>query len=426
MTSPGTPTSLSRRGFLAGAAAATAVPVLGGWSPASAATSAVTPVWSETLRRSYGVCVHPNATKTGYGFVNDWAGYVGGINAGYIRGKYTPSLKQTQVAIDRCRALGLKWLMSVIPEDWSITDAQLKASLAHIRDHAADICIGIEGINEPNSNRDGSPLRTDWAAATVRLQRIIKEFCAATPSMSHVVVVGPSLCLSVDRPYDDFVALANAGVVQFMDYAGIHSYPAGLKPDNQVDTRLGWVRSAWGSLPTWVSETGYNTAINSPLRGPRSVPGDIAAVYGPRSVLEYFSRGAKAARYELLDDPNPGLDVPEYNYGLLKATGIDPSTWVPKPEFATMQAFLGSLRDSATAYQPAPVQLQVVAPTSVSWTLVGRSDGSSTLLAYQNVSAYNAVKRLRVTVVPVDVTITDRIGTRVVKVGAEVTSIPLR
>ena len=57
---------------------------------------------------------------------------------------------------------------------------------------------------------------------------------------------------------------------------------------------------------------------------------------------------------------------------------------------------------------------------------MGRSDGSARVLIYLNASVWDAVKRVRLTVAPVDVTITDRVGTRVVKVGPQVTSVPLR
>jgi hypothetical protein len=431
--SPSAP--LSRRSLLsrgvALSATATVAPILGGaHAPAGAATSStlptVTPVWSETLRRSYGVATHPNMRRSVYGQVDAWTGYVGRLNAGYIRGKYSPNLRETLQTVARCRTFGLKWLMTLIPEDWSMSTAELKASLAHIRDHAADVCIGIEGINEPNHNRDGSRVRSDWATVTVTYQRVIREFVAATPALSHVSVVGPSLQLAGGDQFDDFLALQAAGVEKYMDYAGVHSYPGGFRPHNMVDVRLGWAKDAWGAKPAWVSETGYNNAMASPLRGPRPTPVDVSATYGPRSVLEYFSRGARSARYELLDDPNPANNDPESNYGLVKCPSQNPSTWSVKPEYTLMQSFLASLRDSASSYRPAGVPLRVQAPTGVKTLVVGKSNGTASLLTYLNASIYDPVKRTRLTVAPVDVTVTDRVGTRVVKVGPSVQAISLR
>ncbi len=431
MTSTTNPlrTTVSRRAVLGAAASGAALaPLAAGASTPAAATTLplVTPVWSEQLRRSYGVAVHPNLGKTGYAYVDAWAQQVAAMNATYIRGRYAPQLDATAQTIARCRALGLKWLMLVIPEDWSMSPAELRTTLAHIRDNAADVCIGIEGMNEPNHNRDGSEVRADWAAATVVYQKVIKEFVAATPSMAHVTVVGPSLQMGGTDPLAAFLALADAGIRPYMDEAGMHSYPGGMKPDNNVAKRLGWVATAWGQLPTLVSETGYHTATNAPLVGHRPAPTDVAATYGPRSLLEYASRGCRSVRFELLDDPDAANATAESNFGLLEATGLAPSTWTPKAEYGVMQAFLGSLKDSAASYTPAPVPLQVVAPSTVKWTLVAKSDGTVSLLTYLNASVYDAVKRVRLTVAPVDVTIIDRAGTRVVKVGPQVTSVPVR
>lgn len=426
-----TASGVSRRGFLLGAAAATAaVPVLGSglWSPAAAATlPLVTPVWSETVRRSFGIAVQPNMRLTPYGRTDAWPIWAANMNVAYIRGKLGPRLPETPSLIQQCRTLGLKWVMAVIPEDWSMTHDELRAVLAYIRDNAADICIGIEGYNEPNNNRDGSAVRTDWAQATVAYQRVIKEFVAATPSMSHVSVIGPSPRTAGGDESPPYLALRDAGIVPFMDQGGMHSYPAGAKPDTKVDYRLGIMATAYGSgMRTFVSETGYNNAMNSPLVGPRPVPNDVAATYGPRSLLEYFNRGCNSVRYELLSEPDPTNAEPEYSYGVLNCPSNDPSTWSAKPEYTAMQRFLAALKDTAPSHTPAPVALQVTAPTSVKWTVVAKSDGSTSLLAYVNGSVWDAVKRVRTTVTPVDVTIADQAGVRVVKVGADVVSIPLR
>ncbi len=425
----------TRRSFLAGASAASAVAagslVSGGFSPAAAATlPSVTPVWSETIRRSFGVAVQPQFLASPYGQATAWPKYVAQMNATFIRGKYStsPSLRaSTYAIIDQCRTLGLKWVMTLVPEDWSMSLPTLRALLADIRDRAADVCIALEGMNEPNHNRDGSPLRPDWAAAAVAYQREIWNFVHSNPSMSHVSVISPSLQMGGTNPLTDFNALTAAGINGLMDYAGMHSYPAGLKPDSKVDTRIGYVRTAWQGIPTWVSETGYNNAMAAPMAGPRPVPLDVAATYGPRSLLDYFSRGCKSARYELLSEPDPTNADPEINYGLLNCPRNDPASWSVKPEFNVMRDFLGGLKDTAVAsYKPVAVPLQVTAPSTVKWVLSQKASGSTTLYAYLNVSIWDVVKRTRLTPAPVDVTITDRAGVRTVKVGATMTAIPVR
>src|SRR5919107_5947988 len=126
--------SLTRRAVLgAGASGAVLAPLAAGASTpaAAAALPLVTPMWSERLRQHYGVAVHPNLTKTGYGNIEAVVQRVADMNATYIRGRYAKSLGETARAVARCRALGLKWLMLVIPEDWSMSVDELRAVLAH-------------------------------------------------------------------------------------------------------------------------------------------------------------------------------------------------------------------------------------------------------------------------------------------------------
>ena len=419
---------LTRRTVLSAAAVTAASTAFVGASStfASAGTlPLVKPVWSERVRQSYGVCAHPNFQKTVYGGVGAWSLQLQTMGAAFFRGKYTPGLPSTLQMVERCRALGIQWLMLVAPEDWSMSEAELKRTLLHIRDHAADVCIGIEGINEPNHNRDGSRVRTDWAPAAVAYQRIIKEFVEATPSLSHVKVISPSLMLYTPDPYGDHLKLARAGVTNFIDRAGLHSYPGGHRPDNNLDERLRWVNETFGPVRTWITETGYTTALNS-RTGHRPAPPDVAALYAPRAVLEGFSRKCKTIRYEMLDDPNPTNTAIESNFGLLECPQLDPSTWTLKPEFTTMKGFLASLKDTLPTRHVRRVPLVVDAPADVKWLLTERSNGTHSLLAYRNASVYDPVAKVRTSVAPASVTVTDRAGTRVVRVGAEVTRIPVR
>src|SRR5215217_2876314 len=183
---------VTRRTVLTGAtAAAVTAPLVAGAVSAAAAVPRVqvTPVWTEELRRSYGVGVLPAVTAPAYAYVDDWMQRLADLGAPYVRGRYQPRTARTAQMVERCRALGVTWLMSVVPENWSMSEQELQAVLEHIRDNAADVCLGIENINEPNHNRDGSPLRPDWPQLTVGYQRVIKTFLDSTPSMGKAVAV---------------------------------------------------------------------------------------------------------------------------------------------------------------------------------------------------------------------------------------------
>src|SRR5215216_5903982 len=89
----------TRRTFLAGASAVSAVSAVsvgsllsGGFTPAAAAElPLVTPVWSETIRRSFGIAVQPQFIDGPYGRAGAWPRYVSQMGATYIRGKYSTS-----------------------------------------------------------------------------------------------------------------------------------------------------------------------------------------------------------------------------------------------------------------------------------------------------------------------------------------------
>ncbi len=424
--------ALSRRGLLAGVVTSAAIPVVGtgAFTPAAAGRRTglptVTPVWSETVRRSFGICAHPTYMTRTYKHADAWLPLLKASGAAFFRGRYSPSSPNTAKVTKFCRANGIKWVMTLLPEDWSLTEAELRARLAHIRDNAADVCLAIEGVNEPNHERNGGRPPADWAQRSVRFQKILWDFRNATPSMRHVKVISPSLWIGGGQNVErDFGALADAGVANYIDYAGMHAYPGGAKPDNKLDSRLGWVRNLWGDVPMWATETGYTNALNT-RSGFTPAPEDVAAVYGPRSILTYFGRGAVSTRFELLDDPNASLTDQEAHFGLVRTPSLDPETWTLKPEFEAVRRFQERLADPVASHTPVPVRLSVTAPADVTWMVVQKSDGSNRILAYRDVSVYDTVRKTRLDPGAVPVTVTDRRGTRVVSVGPNVRGIRVR
>jgi hypothetical protein len=91
-----------------------------------------------------------------------------------------------------------------------------------------------------------------------------------------------------------------------------------------------------------------------------------------------------------------------------------------------MQDFLALLRDPVASYTPPSFRVGVSGPSNLKWLPVGKSDGSRGLLMYRGAPVWNPDTRTRRTVATADVTVTDRLGTRVVKVGAEVVSLRIR
>jgi hypothetical protein len=419
--------NVTRRAVLAGGAVLAASVVLSraGGSATAATAPLVAPVWSESLRRSFGVAAHPNYTSSVYGNVDAWLRQLSDLGAYYFRGMYDHRLPATLKAVQLCRALGLKWHMLLVPEDWSLSQTELRSRLDHIRDNAADVCIAVEGINEPNHNRDGTRVRSDWAQATVAYQQTIAERVRSSSKLAHVAIVGPSVQLTIADPYTTYSSLARAGISPYQTAAGTHSYPGGYPPQHRLDQRLDWIRRAYGPVRTVVTETGYHDALAA-VTSHRPAPPEVAAAYGPRAVLEAAARGCRTTRYELLDDPNPAKNQAEANFGVIECPSLNATTWVRKPEYDAMRAFLGPLRDTARDYAPPAIPFAISGPSTLRHYLVGKSDRSARVLMYLDLPVWDPVQRVRLNAPTANVTVIDRLGPRIVQVGASVTSLGLR
>ena len=347
----------------------------------------VNAIHSDRVATSYGVCAHVNFNTTVYGATKDWLARLDSMGTSYFRSMYAHTLPSNAVAITEARRLGLKWLATVTPEDWSQTDAQLLARLQHIKSNAADVVIAIEGVNEPNHERSGGPPPADWPQRTLRVQKIIWDFVQA--NMPHIQVVGPSLHSSVSTAQQDQVRLGELGIGAYMDSAGLHRYFSGRYPDYLTDERIGWIRAAYGAnMPIWVTETGYTNCVNNTTQH-KPVPENVSAKYGPLTVLEFFVRGCNTTRYELLDDPDPEKNDVESNFGLWRTPSLSPTTWTEKPEASAMRGFVAGLADPGPTFTPDPVPLSVTAPSTVKSLVVGKRDGSHRLLLWQRAPIFD-------------------------------------
>jgi hypothetical protein len=294
-----------------------------------------------------------------------------------------------------------------------------------IANNAADLCLFIEGVNEPNFDRSGAFVADDWPDRTVAVQRAIFEAVRSRPELDHVTVVGPSLQAAVATEAD-YDRLAGLGLGDVLDAVGLHSYPAGRYPSTGLDERLAPIRSHFPDADVWLTETGYNNAVgNRNGAGATPVPEEVAAEYAAPTLLEAVDRGMAIAWYEVLDDPDPGAkDVAESNYGLLAVEGSGAPPWRPKPVVDALRGFLAELRDPGPVHRPEPVTLTVTAPVDdVRWTALGKRDGSTWLHLRRSVDAWDPVAETPVTVDPVRVTVESPSGRTTVEVGAEVRSL---
>jgi hypothetical protein len=338
---------------------------------------------------------------------------------------YAHKLGATTTTIKRARAHGLKWGMTVFPEDWGLSDAELATRVKHIAQNAADVCLYIEGMNEPNHERDGSRAPADWPQRTVAKQKVIWQTVKNDSRLSHVKVLGPSL-QAIEATESQYKTLGDAGIAQYMDYAAMHRYSGGRYPNHLIDERLAWVKRHWGGKPTWITEAGYTNALAS-SGGHNPVPEDVSAVYGPSQVLEAVDRGCNVCWYQLLDGVDAGAkNVTEDNFGMFATKSGMAPPWRAKPVVGVMKSFLAGLKDAGPAYSPPTMGLKVASSVAdVTTTVLGKRNGSVTLYIRRATNCWDPLKQQRISVKAVPVTVQTAKGSRTFTVDHKVRSVLL-
>ena len=194
---------LTRRRLLAAGVvgvSASAIPASVGLgaSTAAAALPTVRPISSQAAYSALGVCALPQQLTSPYQYISQWMAALSQTGASYFRGRYEHGTSATAQTVSAARSHNIKWGMTVSP-DLSFSDSALVARIKHIAANAADRCLYIEGVNEPNYNRATGTVPNNWAARTVTKQRIIWQTVKGDSRLSHVKVLGPS-CRRLSAP----------------------------------------------------------------------------------------------------------------------------------------------------------------------------------------------------------------------------------
>ncbi len=404
----------------------------------------VQPLSAKDVYNGYGVCAHPTFRTTVYGDVEAWMANLAALGVRYFRGYYDPRNPGSRAAVAAARKHKVRWLMLVVQEGQrGPTDQSVETTAAIVRDiaaNAADVCHGIEGLNEPNHNRSSTlPVAADWAVTAAAHQKAIWTTAKADPRLATKPILGPSLHnIAAMESYthanpsggrSHYLQLRAAGITAYQDWQGLHAYSGGQPPSRTLGDQERHIRTTFGSAtyPIWITETGYHNAVAT-TAGHKPTSEAAAAVYGPQALLAFAKRGMRLTRYELLDDVDGDLkDDHESNFGLYRVGSHDSRTWTPKPEAAAIAALLGELKDPGRSYRPAPVALKVTSTADdLDVTVVGKRDGSVRAYLYRSGSVWNPVSRGALTVARADVVVTDRIGARTVTVGPGIVGVALR
>lgn len=318
----------TRRGFLAATGAATAAGTTGVISGLSSPAAAAT---RRQLRRTYGVVVHPSwAEDRRWGKTDRWMGLLADLGVKQIRGLVVPHQDECRRTARLCRRYGIKWLMTVT-DDRRLTPRETRQRVRQIADDYADVVLGIEGINEPDTSRRG------WAQHTVDIQRAIWEATNNSRALKGVKVVSPSLH-DVNEDRSDgagYRALRRHGIAELCDVVGLHSYPKGRRITYALADRLKLVDIAYRGKPVWITEFGWTNYTGGSGQNPTTEKRAATLAYRGIPRIADHPRVQKAFRYELIDDPrHGGASAPGAHYGLVRAD------WTRKPEYRAVRRVL--------------------------------------------------------------------------------------
>jgi hypothetical protein len=264
----------------------------------------------------------------------------------------------------------------------------------------------VEGLNEPDftprtykSFADNRA--TNDYAATRAFQDELHAALKADPKTKDIPVLSPALGRSNRSQF--------LMPIQF-DVAAMHRYAwegkAAMEPGFLLDDAIADMKQLRGDKPLWATESGY---YNEPAAHPRAVPEDVAGVYMPRLVGEFFWRGvARTYIYELADQ---GTDksAREQNFGLLRHDMTE------KPAYVALRNLIALLREpkapkSAAPFTPEALDFELAPPADAKLQPLGQNvlrkrDGTYVVLLWQQVSVYDAAKKEKLENPPIKQTV---------------------
>ncbi len=353
-------------------------------APTTTTLPAVAPRPADELADSYGVTVH---LGDGHGVYSDEQKVTADLTRLGVRHVRTRLFAGRK---DEYAALALLWSKG-IRSNLILGDPTANSSpTALVGVVATSLPAGsvesLEGANEWNLSG-----RPDWVAELRRHQTELYGAAKAEPATAALPVLAPSMGMR-----RDFDAVSLRGLA---DVGNNHLYPGGQSPSVHIDELMAAERAQTGVQPVVFTEAGYHNAMNNTdSHFPTLEP--VVGVYGPRLLLEHFSRGSvRVYNYELYDErPDPAKRDREANFGLIRYDGT------PKPVYTAMQNLVGLVSDRGPAFTPSPLAYTVAGATpDVRQVLVQKRDGRSYLLLWRDVSVYDRNAEVQTTVDPVSV-----------------------
>lgn len=235
--------------------------------------------------------------------------------------------------------------------------------------------LQVEGPNEYENAHAG-----DWGsvvASARRYQAQLYDTVKSDPELSRLPVLGPSVANLTG--YQAWGDLSGS-----LDVGNMHSYPGGRMPSANLAAWRTAARTTSGAKPVQATETGYHTALASD-DGHLGVSERAAAIYVPRTHLEYFRAGVKRTfAYELIDEGSDTSQV-EDSFGLLRSDLSD------KPAMVALRNLIALVNDPGPSYTPTSAldYALIGAPSDVRHVLLQKRDGTYWLALWREISVWD-------------------------------------
>ena len=392
----------SRQGRLFRTWAATTAVVVGFSLHTISTTSAAVPTTPHEADKAtdvtdtLGINLHPSFAGTPYTNVPLMTQRLQELGVTHARTKVptSPALAET---IKSLNAKGIKFNFTIgKPDDGSAETTKRLNTLSTFNGATES----VEGVNEWNIIRGqdiGVPSsRPNWAPEARAYQTQIYNFIKNNPDPEIRKIRVLSSSISGKEDYEeqgDYSAISDA--------ASLHLYVNGNVPSTGIDEVLQKAQITNPGQPAVFSESGYHSAFNS-TQGGKATPDDVSATYGPRLLMEHYTRGTERVYiYELFDqNPNPELDEREDNFGIVRNDGT------PKPVFNSLSNMMATLKDTNTQFTPKPLSYSLNGSTSgVKQQLVQKSNGRYDLILWRDAKIWDSNAKTYVNVATQDVTI---------------------
>lgn len=327
---------ISRRGLALGAALGLTACTTGG-DPLADGPSRLMPAMRRPVEQLVAVRVFPTYRTAVYGRHDAVLGRLGTLGIKRISHKLSPSMDPATIAFTQraYREHGIKsWFTVGSPRvplgarEWDQVEGLLTGELAGM----VERCFGW---NEPNHDRGGGPLTDQWPQQTAAHQQQLWSRVAPL----GIKIGTPQLWSGDLDTHDADLAVLAPLLEGTFDHVGWHLYPRGDVGVDLIERFEATYRDLLGAFPVICTEAGYLDAADYSGGAANLTPTQKAG-FLPELVDAYVSRGYGISYFELLDDPDPSASEREASLGLVECPEVDPATWVDKPAFDELAAYL--------------------------------------------------------------------------------------